>query len=288
MSKYIIINADDFGYNEQQTRAIRELYRDGLITSTSVLTVAPGAGEAARIAQAEHIPVGVHLTINSDSAADRWKSLTGGCSLSDDRGLRCSQMQVALHARRREVAVELEGQYAFLTQNGCTVDHADNHCGTLYGINGRRFYWEAYRFCARHRLPYRFPKSPAFIERQLGFRVPSPVIRLHRHIVSVGERLGVRQLDDLVSNPQSVEAIGDYEHLRHWYLDALDQCGDGVTEFFLHPAYPIEGDPGWQKRVWEFQLLRSGDLLQRAADRGIRVISWGEFQNMPSNSRMKG
>lgn len=280
MSKYIIINADDFGYNAQQTRAIRELYRNGLITSTSVLTVAPGAEEASRIAGEEQIPVGVHLTINSDSAQDRWHSLAKGRSLSDDRGLRCSQIQVALHARRREVAVELESQYAFLLQNGCAVDHADNHCGTLYGINGRRFYWEAYRFCARHQLPYRFPKSPAFIERQLGFRVPTPIYRLHRHIVSVGEQLGVRQLDDLVSNPQSVAALGDYDHLRRWYLDAVDQCVEGVTEFFLHPAYPIDGDPGWQKRVWELRLLQSGDLLQRAEDRGIRVISWSEFGNM--------
>lgn len=280
MSKYIIINADDFGYNVQQTRAIRELYHGGLITSTSVLTVAPGAEAAARIAREEQIPVGVHLTINSDSAQDRWHGLSNGRSLSDDQGLRCSQIQVALHARRREVAVELESQYAFLIQSGCTVDHADNHCGTLYGINGRRFYWEAYRFCARHGLPYRFPKSPAFIERQLGFRVPPPIYHLHRHIVSVGEHLGVRQLDDLVSNPQSVEAIGDYNHLRRWYLDAVDQCTEGVTEFFLHPAYPIDGDPGWQKRVWELQLLQSGDLLQRAEDRGIQVISWSEFGDM--------
>lgn len=280
MSKYIIINADDFGYNAQQTRAIRELYHEGLITSTSVLAVAPGAETAARIAKEKRIPVGVHLTINSDSAQDRWHSLSNGRSLSDDQGLRCSQIQVALHARRREVAVELESQYAFLIQNGCTVDHADNHCGTLYGINGRRFYWETYRFCARHRLPYRFPKSPAFIERQLGFRVPPPVYRLHRHIVSVGEQLGVRQLDDLVSNPQSVETIGDYNHLRRWYLDAVDQCAEGVTEFFLHPAYPIDEDSGWQKRVWELQLLQSGDLLQRAKDCGIQVISWSEFSDM--------
>lgn len=280
MSKYIIVNADDFGYNAEQTRAIRELYRDGRITSTSLLTVAPGAREAAQIAQAESIPVGVHLTINSDSETQRWQSLTNGKSLVDGSGLRCSQVQVALHARRWEVAVELEAQYAFLIQNGCRVDHADNHCGTLYGINGRRFYWEAYRFCARHGLPYRFPKSPAFIERQLGRKVPDLVYRLHRHIVSVGEQLGVKQLDDLVSNPQSVEALGDYEHLRRWYLDAVDQCDDGVTEFFLHPAYPVDGDPGWQKRVWELRLLQSGDLLQRAEDRGIRVISWSEFREM--------
>ena len=36
MAKYLIINADDFGYNPQQTKAIDELMRGGLITSTSL------------------------------------------------------------------------------------------------------------------------------------------------------------------------------------------------------------------------------------------------------------
>ena len=31
-NKYLIINADDFGYNEEQTKAICELYKNGLIT----------------------------------------------------------------------------------------------------------------------------------------------------------------------------------------------------------------------------------------------------------------
>ena len=38
MAKYLIINADDFGYNPQQTKAIDELMRGGLITST-ILTL---------------------------------------------------------------------------------------------------------------------------------------------------------------------------------------------------------------------------------------------------------
>ena len=46
MSKYLIINADDFGYNPQQTKAIDELMRGKLITSTSLMTVAPDAANA--------------------------------------------------------------------------------------------------------------------------------------------------------------------------------------------------------------------------------------------------
>ena len=47
MSRYLIINADDFGYNPQQTRAIDELFSEGLISSTSLMSVAPDAKNAA-------------------------------------------------------------------------------------------------------------------------------------------------------------------------------------------------------------------------------------------------
>ncbi len=278
--KYLIINADDFGYNPQQTKAIKELYTAGLITSTSVLTVAENAQEAAKTAVSCNIPVGVHLTINSDSEQNRWKSLSGGKSLSDNKGFYADQMKLALHGRRSEVAQELEAQYRFLTENGCTVDHADNHCGTLYGINGRRFYIEAYKFCAAHSLPYRFPKTPYFLERQLGRSIPKPVIALQRKIVREGEKRGVKMLDDLVSNPYSVEKIRSYDELREYYLKAVDNCIEGITEMFLHPAYPVDGDREWEKRVMEFKLLKSGDILQRAKEKGVEVVSWKIFSEI--------
>lgn len=278
--KYLIINADDLGYNPEQTKAITELYGAGLITSTSVLTVAEDAESAAERAASLNIPVGVHLTINSDSEENRWQSLSGEKSLSDARGLYADAKQLALHSKRREVARELEAQYRFLTDKGCKVDHADNHCGTLYGINGRRFYIEAYEFCAAHSLPYRFPKTPYFLERQLGRRVPKPVIALQRHIVKEGEKRGVKMLDDLVSNPYSVDRIKNYDELRNYYLSAVDNCIDGVTEMFLHPAYPVEGDREWEKRVMEFELLKSGDILQRAKEKRVEVVSWKIFSEL--------
>ena len=57
MSRYLIINADDFGYNPQQTRAIDELFSEGLISSTSLMSVAPDAKNAAEIAKSKNYPV---------------------------------------------------------------------------------------------------------------------------------------------------------------------------------------------------------------------------------------
>lgn len=276
MSKYLIINADDFGYNSQQNSAIIELLENKLITSTSLLAVAPNAMDAVEFSKNSKIDVGVHLTINSDNENKKWQSLSNANSFKN--GLPHKQKDLIFKTKREDVRKELEKQYCFITRNGGTVDHADNHCATLYGINGRRFYIDAFDFCAEHKLPYRFPKTSGFIERQFGRKVPEILKKYQQIIVQAGEKRGVRMLDDLVSNPWNISRIGDYNTLEKYYLDAVDNCIDGVTEIFLHPALPIDDKQGeWQKRVFEYQILKSGCLLERAKQKGISVVGWKVF-----------
>ena len=276
MSKYLIINADDFGYNDEQNAAIKELLQDGLITSTSVLTVCEKSKEAVAFAKESAVDVGVHLTINSDNSDKKWQSVSNAKSFAG--GLPSEQKDLIFHTTRRDVRQELEAQYDFIAKGGAKVDHADNHCATLYGINGRRFYIDAFDFCARHNLPFRFPKTSGFLERQLGRKIPNILKTYQQIIVRAGEKRGVKMLDDLVSNPWSIKRIKDYNTLEKYYLDAIDNCIDGVTEIFLHPALPIGENQGeWQKRVFEYEILKSGCLLDRAKQKGIEVVSWKIF-----------
>ena len=278
MEKYLIINADDFGYNPQQTQAIYELMREKLITSASLMAVAPDAENAAELAKQGGFSVGVHLTINSDNEQRRWQSISGSASLTDGRGLYHDQRELAKRAKRSDVRSELEAQYDFIASRGVAVDHADSHCGTLYGINGRRFWLDAYDFCAAHSLPYRFPKTSGFLSRQIGREAPLPLRTFQTVIVNAGLKRGVRLLDDLVSNPWPVGRIGSYETLRDYYIEAVKNCVGGVTEIFLHPAYPAEDESEeWQKRVWELQLLKSGELIETAKKNNIELISWADL-----------
>lgn len=276
MSKYLIINADDFGYNDEQNSAIKELLSNGLITSTSVLTVCEKSKEAVAFAKKNAVDVGVHLTINSDNSDKKWQSISNAKSFTG--GLPSEQRDLIFRTTRRDVRSELEAQYSFITKGGATVDHADNHCATLYGINGRRFYIDAFDFCAEHNLPFRFPKTSGFLERQLERKIPNALKSYQQMIVRSGEKRGVKMLDDLVSNPWSIKRIKDYNTLEKYYLDAIDNCIDGVTEMFLHPALPLENEQGeWQKRVFEYEILKSGCLLDRAKQKGIEVVSWKIF-----------
>lgn len=279
MSKYLIINADDFGYNQEQNEAIKELLEKGLITSTSLMSVAPCAKDAVNFAGEKNFPVGVHFTLNSDDDRNIWHSLTGANSLGAN-GLPTDQKDLTFKAKRKDVRNELEAQYKFITEKGALVDRADSHCGTLYGINGRRFFLDAFDFCATYNLPFRFPKTVGFIERQLGRKVPNFILKLQNTIVKAGEKRGVKMLDDLVSDPRSMKEIKNYDSLREYYLNRVDNCIEGVTEIFLHPALPNETmGIEWKKRVLEYELLKSGDLPARAKEKDIQVVSWGIFSS---------
>ena len=276
MSKYLIISADDFGYNDEQNSAISELLSKGLITSTSILAVCSKSKDAINFAKKTAVDVGVHLTINSDNSDKKWQSVSNAKSFVG--GLPSEQRDLIFRTTRRDVRSELEAQYDFITKGGANVDHADNHCATLYGINGRRFYTDAFDFCAEHNLPFRFPKTSGFLERQLERKIPNALKRYQQMIVRSGEKRGVKMLDDLVSNPWSIKRIKDYNTLEKYYLNAIDNCIDGITEMFLHPALPLENEQGeWQKRVFEYEILKSGCLLERARQKGVEVVSWKIF-----------
>lgn len=277
MAKYLIINADDFGLNKEQNDAIKDLLNNKLITSTSLMSVASEAEDAVNFAKDINFPVGVHITLNSDEEAYCYPPLTGAKSLGEDY-FWLESKNLTFKAKRKDVRAELEAQYRYILDNGAKVDHADSHCGTVYGINGRRFFLDAFDFCKEHNLPFRFPKTVGFLERQIGMKIPAPVVKIQQMIVQSAEKRGVKLLDDLVSNPWTIDRIKDYETLRKYYLDAVDNCIDGVTEIFLHPALPNEKySKEWQKRGFEYQLLKSGDLPQRAKDKGIEVVGWEIF-----------
>lgn len=272
MSKYIIINADDFGYNSQQNAAIKDLLKNGLITSTSLMSVAPNAVDAVDFSKTEKIPVGVHLTLNSDGGVNLWNAVSTAKMLPTD------SKELTFKTRRSYVRRELEAQYKFILNHGGTVDHADNHCATLYGINGRRFFLDAFDFCAQYDLAFRFPKTVGFIERQLGITAPKILCKVQNAIVNSGEKRGVKMLDDLASNPWNTQKIGNFDTLQKYYLDLVENAVDGITEIFLHPALPLYGEQGeWQKRVWEYEILKSGVLLQKAEEKGVKVVSWDIF-----------
>lgn len=83
--KFLIINADDFGYSFGVNRGIIEAHVDGVVTSTSVLVNRIAAGETAGLAKYPELSVGLHFDLSDPNNTqaelleqiEKFKSLTG-------------------------------------------------------------------------------------------------------------------------------------------------------------------------------------------------------------------
>jgi predicted glycoside hydrolase/deacetylase ChbG (UPF0249 family) len=281
--RYLIINADDFGICDSVDRAIVRLLEEKRLTSTCIMCTAPLAVKAISIASERRLPAGVHWTLNSDWDADRWHTVTPADmvpSINDAKGLLHDTKALAKQAKSREITTELEAQVKLMADGGCMPDHADSHCGTLYGTNGRMFFINAYRVCRKYNMPFRMPKRNGFLNDQFGGCTPRYIRAFHAVITSMASAMGVDLLDDLITNPWPVRKIPSYEALRDFYLSRIAVMGEGITEMFLHPSYP---DPGksamteeWTKREMEMKFLLSDDLFTLADKEGIKLVSWRE------------
>lgn len=63
MSKYLIVNADDFGYSYGINKGIIEAHTNGIVTSTSVMVDAIAADEAKKLTKFPDLSIGLHFEV---------------------------------------------------------------------------------------------------------------------------------------------------------------------------------------------------------------------------------
>jgi predicted glycoside hydrolase/deacetylase ChbG (UPF0249 family) len=279
--RILIINADDFGICEGTNAAIERLFMEGRITSSTILTTCIYASDA--IERGKDFNLGVHLTINSDFEEERWSCVSPKETLPTltENGLFYNDTsKIGRFAKAAEVVLEIEAQYNFMVKRGIIPDHADNHCGTLYGLNGRLFIMNVLSFCRRHKLPLRFPKSKKFLSNMFSGKVPTVISIAHSAVIASASLMGVGLIDDMISNPQKLSEITSQKSLEDYYLRAVAGIGEGITELFLHPSYEDTKmsalTPEWEKRVMELKFLLDDKLFYLIEKEEIKLMSWKE------------
>lgn len=127
MEKYVILNADDFGFSPSVNRGIIEAYRSGIVSSTTMMTNMPGFEDAVELAKREpELGVGVGLHFNLTFGAplsppERIPSL-----VKEDRQFWRIRADW-VHWRAEDVAEELEAQWQRFIAAGLRPTHLDSH-----------------------------------------------------------------------------------------------------------------------------------------------------------------
>lgn len=65
--RYLIVNADDFGYSQGVNKGIVEAHTNGIVTSTSVMVDQPAATEAKELVTFKDFSIGLHFVLNNEN-----------------------------------------------------------------------------------------------------------------------------------------------------------------------------------------------------------------------------
>ena len=287
--RYLIINADDFGVCSETNKAVEQIFNEGTISSTTIMTPCPGAEDAVKRVKANpRISMGLHITTNAEWTREwgQWKPIAPPekvRSLTDENGyFRSNVAEFAANAIAEEVITEIEAQYRFLIDRGITPTHADSHMGSVYGLGGQSFLKETLEFCAKYKLPFRFPKNIENVKRIARIDpIPNELIQMHQQAIAYASALGVKLIDNLFTSTVPFEELTGYEKLKEIYLYIISNLPEGVSEIFLHPSLessPIgAGNPKWPARVWEYKFLLDDDLKLHLEKEGISLITYPEI-----------
>jgi len=275
LSRILIVNADDFGLTPGVSAGILDAHRHGIVTSTSVLAVAPAFEETAPAllgARESGIGVGVHLAAVGEDPPllprSRVASLVGG-----DGAFPLTWkafLRRAAAVRPAELEAEWAAQIDRVRSAGLTVDHLD-----------------------AHQHLHLLPKMRAVVI-QLARRFAIPAIRVPRagsgRLTGVAVRLLARGLArdakrSGLAHPDACEGFDDSggmtaERFRR-AVNRIAASGAVSAEILVHPG--AAADPARERYRWGYDWAgelaalvdpRAREAVQRA---GLRL---GTFRDL--------
>lgn len=294
MDKYLIINADDFGMCHAHNVATMDLLKSGGITSATIMTPCAWALEAAQFAKDNpQFAIGVHLTTTSEWSRYRWAPVNSSNtdSLRDEQGYFYHESdEFEKAADINEAAGEIIAQIEKMRKLGVEPSHADNHMGSLYGIETGRFelLGATIEAVGKYGLPFRFPTKVTdamFDNAMLDIKVPKEMVeQLFAQFEQLGKANKVALLDYLMPGDWNGPQAESYENFREYIYELYRSFEPGITETYIHPAVECEEIKNitgtWNRRVWEYKLFSDPKTKQHIDSLGIKLINYRDLKAM--------
>lgn len=121
--KRLIINADDFGYRTQINKAIIFAYKNGVVTSTSMLVNRDGFDEAVILAKENpNLGIGLHIDLDKFFDIEHEKGIV--------KGWLNNQVQ-----SKEIIRADIKQQIDKLLSKGIKIDHFDSHHHTHLNVD---------------------------------------------------------------------------------------------------------------------------------------------------------
>lgn len=251
MTRRLIVNADDLGRSPGVNRGIVRAYREGVVTSTTLMANAPHAAHAASLVRDQpRLGVGVHLVLTFGrplSPAQAVPSL-----VREDGTFPPRPHLMRGELRGEEVLAEFRRQ---IDQALRLLGRQPTHLDTHHFVQDEPEVLWALTAAAKERLwPVR-QQSPAQRDalRREGLRTPDHFLRDFHG----GEAVSVRALKELLA------------HLPQ-----------GTTEMMCHPAEvddPLLSSSYARERALELETLTHPETIRAIRDAGFALITFADL-----------
>lgn len=191
--RLLIVNADDYGLTPGVSRGILEGHRRGIVTSTSVLVLAPAFAEAAPwLADHPELEVGVHLALVGEDppvlAATEIPTLVDGTGRLHRSWARLLPRLAVGQVDPADVGRELDAQLEVARSHGIDPGHVDLHQNLQLWPSVAR---AVIGLARRHRIgAVRVPGAAGRAPAALGVRALAP--RLADDVRAAGLRFASR------------------------------------------------------------------------------------------------
>ena len=254
----LIVRGDDFGFCHAANMAVEKVFKEGILTSASLMVPPPWFEEAADICRRNpDFQVGVHTTLTSEWKFYRWKPVLPANevpSLVDDEGFfhPTKEAFLAGNPRPEEVEAELRAQVERALRYGVDVAYLDYHMTAARGTP------ELERVLLRIAADYRVPVS-----RFLG-------------------EVDIRGLGKVAPEQRTAETVKVLKNLKAGFWLLVTHPGMDVPEMrairlgFRDPR----GDVSIAKsRAADTELLTSPQVAEVIKERGIQLVGYRDLRD---------
>lgn len=276
----LIVNADDFGASEEVNEAVVRAFKEGVLTSTSLMVTGAAAEHAVRLAKENPgLAVGIHLVTVVGRSVLPHSDIP---SLVDHNG-NFSNNPIAAGLKyffspraRRELRKELAAQFEKFHSTGLQLSHIDGHLHLhVHPVTFNAALDLGAKYGCRHmRVPVEERGLALQFDRMSSIRKTTHALLfgglgryMKKKLLARGFTFPVRVYGNLQTGRMS----------ERYFLYALDNLAADTSEIYFHPAVYADdkslNSDECQASI-EFEALTSARVKDRIQTLGISLINY--------------
>ncbi len=286
--KRLIVNADDFGYTRGVNAGIVRAFREGIVTSTTIMATGDAFEDAVECAQANpKLGVGCHLVLVGGKCVAPAKQVS---SLADSEGRLPPSLPALLSklstgsVRPDAIEAELRAQVERVVAAGLRPTHFDSHKHTHAHPRVMEVVVRVAEEFKITRIRKPFEDSKALLWPKFRGGVSSWKQRATALMAGVNAS-GFRKLASLhgMRTPDHFMGVAATGRLnRDAILAMIGEMRDGVTELMCHPGkYDEELEKSStrlkRKRETELNGLTDPDVRAAIRQHDVRLMNFQEL-----------